>query len=394
MYAMKKLIRIIAVTAACIVLVGLIGCAAAGQSSASSSQADIAKEQTNLGVLESADGEMVLLLNTEVVVTTTRPETRDDLVGAINEQLTASHKLLDSYRGYADETGSPVVNVMTLNEHFDEGPIQVDRALFDCLDEALTMAELTEGYFNPTVGKLVDVYEGRLEHAGEVQENPTAKAVEDALDHVVPWQELRDHVVLDAAACTVELVPYEGLEFGLSLGAIGKGFALANMELEQRGSYLVSAGTSSMRGHVDEVDDGVTWNVATHVPDGSDLLFAFRLDEGSVSTSGDDESYYLLADGTRVHHILNPFTGYSENHYRNVVLVGENAGVLDALSTALFNVGELEDVLTMIERVEQHYVTDISYCLVIEDGDGYRLEMDDAFKECLIPEYTSGLVVP
>ena len=377
---------------ACLCVTVLFGCVASDAQSASS-RIEFSKVQTNLGLLESDDGELVLALNTEVTMTTLRSDVRDQVTAEAQEQVFSLHKLLDGYRYYRDDAGEVVVNVAYINDHFGEGPVKVDRALFDLIEESILMAELTEGYFNPTVGKLVDVYEGRLAGTAQVQDAPDAQDVEEARNTVVPYDKLRSCILLDEAKSTVELAPCEGSEYALNVGAIGKGFALSRLAFSQDESYLVTAGASSIRGHVGTLEDDVTWNVATHEPDGTDLLFAFRLDEGSVSTSGDDESFYLLEDGTRVHHILNPHTGYSENHYRNVVLVGQDAGVLDALSTALFSVGDLDAVKEMIERVEDHAGFDISYCLVVQEGDGYRLEMDEAFEGRLLPEYTSDLVL-
>ncbi|MBQ9020838.1 MAG: FAD:protein FMN transferase, partial [Eggerthellaceae bacterium] len=280
-----------------------------------------------------------------------------------------------------------------------EGPIEVDGALLDCLDEAITMAELTQGYFNPTIGAVSDVYEGRFEQSGEVQQGPSAEALEAARKTIVPYAQLRDYIVLDQDAHTVDLRPYEGGQYRLSLSAIGKGYALAHLGFSRDSSYLINAGTSSMRGHLGEEEaherEPISWNIATHVPDGTDILFAFKLGEASVSVSGDDENYYLLEDGTRVHHILNPFTGTSENYWRNVVLVGEDAGVLDALSTALFNIEDEQLVKEIIRDVEQSYGMTIDYCFVREEDAGtFQLRGSQSFLERILPDYNKGELNP
>ena len=353
------------------------------------------KQAANLGFLESADGDLVLALNTEVDLTTVRSDTREQLFNEAQEQVLAIHKLVDGYHRYADESGEDLHNVYYLNQHFGEGPLEVDPALIACLDEALTMAELTKGYFNPTVGLLVDAYEGRFEHAGEVQDNPTSSAIDAARASIVPYEHLRECIVLDTQANTVELRPYKGQTFGLNVGAIGKGFALEQLAFSTDTSYMLSAGSSSIRTHVVQREGDTSWSVAAHEPDSTDMLFAFQLDDASLSASGDDESYYLLADGTRVSHILNPFTGYSENYWRNVIVVGDKAGVLDALSTALFNVEDEDQILDTIHAVEEHYGMTIDYCFVQnEEGGTYMLSGNEGFLNRMLPEYMSDKLNP
>lgn len=352
------------------------------------------KLQDNLGFLESADGELVLALNTEVTMTTTRSDAREVLVDEATQHVHAMHMLIDGHHAYVQD-GQEVVNVYYLNEHFGEGPLEVDLPLLDCIEEAITMAELTRGYFNPTVGKLTALYEEKFADVGAVEENPSEASIAQALDTIVPYDTLRDYIVLDEGNSTVELKPYNGQAFTLTLGAIGKGYVLSTASFSLDSSYLLSAGASSIRGYVAAQEDEISWNVAVHEPDSTDLLFAFELNNASISTSGDDENYYLLADGTRVHHVLNPFTGTSENFYRNVVLVGQDAGVLDALSTALFNMSDEEEIRATIARVEEHYDIEIDYAFVVaEDGGTYLLRGNEGLRERIIPEYMSDKLNP
>lgn len=368
---------------------GLVSCAQAPLA--------VEKQEANLGFLETTEGELMLPLNTEVMLTTVQDSVRDAMKAEAEEQVFALHKLIDAHHAYTASNGDPVTNVFYLNQHFGEGPIEIDPALFACLEEALTMAELTEGFFNPTIGAVSDVYEGRFEQTGEVQEGPSADQLESALASVVPVEELREYIVLDEAAGTVELLPYKGQQFRLTLSAIGKGFALDQLAFSQDSSFLISAGSSSIRAHIGSMEERaaepVSWNVATYVPDATDILLAFRMDEGSVSVSGDDENYYLLEDGTRVHHILNPFTGKSENFWRNVVLVGDKAGVLDALSTALFNVEDEQRISEIVHNVEEHYGISIDFCFVQKEEPGmFQLRGNQGFFDRLIPEYVSDVV--
>lgn len=379
---MKRFVEIVALCMLAVAL--LVACA--------EQELVFEKVQDNLGFLESADGELVLALNTEVNMTTVRSDARDVLVSEATEQIHYMHKLVDAHHAY-EENNTEVVNVHYLNEHFGRGPIEVDMPLFDCIDEALTMAELTQGYFNPSIGKLAALYEDKFVEGVAVEENPTEETILQALETVVPYDKLHEHIVLDAENCTVELKPYNGKEFALTLGAIGKGYALSTVAFSLDSSYLLSAGASSIRGHLGSMEGGISWNVAVHEPDAADLLLAFELNDASVSTSGDDENYYLLEDGTRVSHILNPFTGKSENYWRNVVLVGKDAGVLDALSTALFNIEDEQLITDIVHATEDYYGFKIDYCFVQQlESEVYKLQGNEGFLARIISEYVSSKV--
>ena len=63
------------------------------------------------------------------------------------------------------------------------------------------------------------------------------------------------------------------------------------------------------------------------------------LDGGvSSSTSGDYESFFEL-DGVRYHHVLDPRTGRPARGLRSATVVGADATLADALSTALMVLG-------------------------------------------------------
>ena len=103
--------------------------------------------------------------------------------------------------------------------------------------------------------------------------------------------------------------------------------------------------------------------------------------------------YYFLEDGTRRHHILNPYSGYPENYYRMLTLIGDDAAVLDALSTALFNIEDRNQIKEIIDNIEKEYNLIIKYCFVKEiEKDKYELIMNEAFKEIIYESQMSNKV--
>jgi thiamine biosynthesis lipoprotein len=63
----------------------------------------------------------------------------------------------------------------------------------------------------------------------------------------------------------------------------------------------------------------------------------------AINTSGNFEQYALY-QGLRYHHVISPKTKMPAHYYHTVTVIGSDAGLLDALSTALFSmpVAELD----------------------------------------------------
>ncbi|MEG1943265.1 MAG: FAD:protein FMN transferase, partial [Angelakisella sp.] len=89
--------------------------------------------------------------------------------------------------------------------------------------------------------------------------------------------------------------------------------------------------------------DGVrsSWGIGIQDPFGdvndpaapsADVVFVTN---ESVVTSGDYQRYYV-ADGKRVHHIIDPDTLHPANYYRGLTIVNADSGLADLFSTALF----------------------------------------------------------
>ncbi|MDD5500640.1 MAG: FAD:protein FMN transferase [Candidatus Omnitrophica bacterium] len=127
----------------------------------------------------------------------------------------------------------------------------------------------------------------------------------------------------------------------IDLGAIAKGYAidLAAEKLRREGikDCLINAG-----GQIYAMGDnsGSPWKVAIRNPRGKEFSGALELKNKSVATSGDYEQFFL-EDGKRYCHIIDPRSGYPVNSGIASVTVVENSALnADALSTAVFVLGE------------------------------------------------------
>lgn len=169
----------------------------------------------------------------------------------------------------------------------------------------------------------------------------------------------------DEENCTVT-VP-EGMM--LDFGAVAKGYLadLAAKELEESGAVsgiIDFGGTILPWGKKNGAD---LWTVGIQDPKNPSSIFGtLSLTETVVSTSGGYERYFISDDGRTYIHIIDPKTGYPvDNGVLSVTAVCESGIAADALSTALFVMGE--------EEAARFYQNDTKY-----DFDFVMLKKDNS----------------
>lgn len=151
-----------------------------------------------------------------------------------------------------------------------------------------------------------------------------------------------------------ELVGIEGLELDeaagtarlarpgsrLDLGGIAKLPILqAGLQVLRQqgasGALVDGGGDVLVHGHL----DGRSWRVGLRDPRHPDRLIGhLALDHGVVAASGDYERY-RLHQGQRLHHILDPRTGFPTRGPRGVALVGASVDAVNGLGAAIMVAG-------------------------------------------------------
>ncbi len=210
----------------------------------------------------------------------------------------------------------------------------VGPATREVLDAALAWARRTRGAFDPTVGRLMDLWD----IPSGPHPPPPPDDVDVALAHV-GW----DRVRLGPAGADLG-----GTE--VDLGGIAKGYAIdrAAEALRARGArgFIVNAGGDL---YVAGSRGDRPWMIGIQHPrDPREFLRVVSPMEGALVTSGDYERFYMW-QGERIHHILDPRTGYPARGCRSVTVWAPTAADADALATAAFVLGP-EDGLALLER--------------------------------------------
>ncbi len=221
-------------------------------------------------------------------------------------------------------------------------PLTASPILFEAVRFALSVAEETDGAFDPAIGH-------RMEARGFNREDRSGRAVRTAIapDDDVSYRD----VELDRAARTITL----RRPLLLDLGAVAKGLAVdaAARELRPFHDFAIDAGGDLYLGGRNP--DGAPWSVGIRHPriDG-ELIDSLRVSDKAVCTSGDyerivDESRLPAQAGSYEHHIVDPRTGASPSGIASVTVVAPTALAADALATAAFVLGPV-DGLKLLER--------------------------------------------
>mgnify|MGYP001023457296 CR=1 FL=1 len=265
-----------------------------------------------------------------------------------------------------------------VNANAGVAPIVVEPELFALVQEAMRVARLTQGAFDPTFAAFEGVWrfspddppapsldDGTVD-AGDAKDGGVALvdagvAPPEAEAHVevppsVPDEKLRKRfaelvnhrdLVLDPAARSVFLRK-KGMK--VSLRGLVRGYALdrAAALLESRGvgSFVFTLGGDLVvRGD----KEGSPWSIGIQDPRAAGHFAALAMGPGAVMTSGDYERSFL-EDGKRYHHIIDPRTGKPAVGTRSVTIVAGDGLSADALATAVFVLGPKEG-LRLIERL-------------------------------------------
>jgi thiamine biosynthesis lipoprotein len=215
-----------------------------------------------------------------------------------------------------------------VNREAGSGPVAVSAEFFDVLERCLEYSHLSEGAFDPTVGRLMKTW-GFYKGKGAL---PNRFSI---------WWTLRSvgysHLSLDAQERTVSF-ERSGLE--LDPGGFGKGYAVERMIelLRAQGidSAMVSGGASTLYGIGAPPDEPQGWRTEIRDPKDRDrVVETLYLRDESLSTSGSYEKFFTV-DGVVYSHIMDPRTGMPAKGALAVSVVAPSAFDTEVWSTALF----------------------------------------------------------
>jgi thiamine biosynthesis lipoprotein len=201
-----------------------------------------------------------------------------------------------------------------------ETEFEMDPDLFNLLQLADSLWQISDGNFDPTIKPVWDLWAFNTP-------NP-----------VVPDSLTLSEALKDVGFARIQydedtLTKPQGMQ--LTLGAFAKGYildkAIAKMKQQNLLRGFINC-RSSMRFFGFSVAPLV---YIQHPRNKDDSIASFRINDLSVGTSGDYQQYFDY-ENVRYHHILNAKTGKPVENIFSVTVVSESAALADGLSTALF----------------------------------------------------------
>jgi thiamine biosynthesis lipoprotein len=248
-------------------------------------------------------------------------------IGYINidvaiSEITRIEKLISSW--------DPESETSLINKNAGIKPVKVSLEIFNLIERTKLFSEITEGAFDISYSSMDKIWK----FDGSMKYKPTEAEIKESIAKVG-----YDKIILNAENHTVFL-KQKGMK--ISFGAVGKGYA-ADKAKELLISKQVVAGIINASGDLTTWGtkaSGEKWLIGIANPLSKDKIFSWLpIVESSVATSGNYEKYVVF-DGKKYSHIIDPRTGYPSRGVNSVSIFHKSAELCDALATAVFIMGK------------------------------------------------------
>ena len=228
----------------------------------------------------------------------------------------------------------PTSQISQVNQNAGIKPIKVDQEVFELTERAIEYSKISNGAFDISFAAMDKIWK----FDGSMEEIPSQELIQLAIKNI-GYQ----HIILDKINSTIFLEK-KGMKIGF--GSIGKGYA-ADKAKEVMQNLDIKAGIIDASGDMSTwgtQPNGNPWKIGINNPFRRDRYAAIlSLKNAAVTTSGDYEKYVLI-DGKRYSHIINPKTGFPSTGLTGVTVIGPNAEMCNAFSTTLMVLGKKKGI--------------------------------------------------
>ncbi|MGB5691262.1 MAG: FAD:protein FMN transferase [Flavobacteriaceae bacterium] len=234
----------------------------------------------------------------------------------------------------------PESETSLINENAGISPVKVSDELFKLIDRCIKISEITDGAFDISYGPLTELW--RFD--GSMQYLPTPEEIRRCVDRVG-----YDRIYLNTLERTVFLKK-PGMK--LNFGGVGKGYSV-----DRAKELLISKGV--LAGMINASGDITTWGtkstgekwlIGIENPGWRKNIFTWiPIVESSVSITANYKKYVMM-NGKRYSHIINPKTGYPVTGIDKVAVLSKTSELCDALATAVVILGK-ENGLALIDQL-------------------------------------------
>lgn len=240
-----------------------------------------------------------------------------------------------------------------INQHAGIKPVKVDKEVFDIIQRAKRISELTQGAFDISYGSV----DKRLWNFDKTMTSlPDTESAKRSV-HLINYR----NVILDQKKGTVFLKE-KGMRIGF--GGIGKGYAAerAKIILQQNG---VTSGIVNAAGDLTAwgfQPNGKEWTIGIADPNSSHHPFSYlNITNMAIATSGNYEKFITI-NGKKYSHTIDPKTGLPITGIKSVTIISPNAEIADAMATPVMIMG-IKVGLDMVNQVAG------LACIIVDDND-------------------------
>ncbi len=269
----------------------------------------------------------------EITVVGTDEQWANEKIDLGVKEIQRIEKLLTTY---AENSETNLINA-----NAGIAPVKVSEEIILLIERALRISTVTQGAFDISYGSV----DKSLWNFDTTMTSLPSKEIAKQSVRLINYK----NIVIDKEASTVFL-KQQGMRIGF--GGIGKGYAAEQAKNVMR-TAGVESGVVNASGDLTTwglMPDGNKWTIGIVNPEMASSVFSYMNVSGlSVATSGNYEKYIMI-DGVKYSHTINPKTGLPVTGIKSVTIVSTNAEIADAMATPVMIMG-IEAGLDMINQI-------------------------------------------
>ncbi len=244
----------------------------------------------------------------------------------------------------------PTTPISMVNKNAGIQAVKVDSEVFELVARAIKISEITDGAFDISYASMDKIWK----FDGSMKTMPTEEAIKKSVAKIG-----FKNIILNQQDQSIFL-KLEGMKLGL--GGIGQGYIADKVKDKLLANGCLS-GIVNVSGDINawgKQSNQKSWTVGIVNPMNKNKVFAtFPLENSSVETSGNYEKYVIF-NGIRYSHIIDPRTGYPATGIVSVSVFAKQTEIADALATGIFVLGvEVGlDLVNQLKGIE---------CIIVDD---------------------------
>ncbi|WP_296682456.1 FAD:protein FMN transferase [Flavobacterium sp.] len=244
----------------------------------------------------------------------------------------------------------PTTPISLVNKNAGIQAIKVDSEVFDLVERAIKISQLTDGAFDISYASMDKIWK----FDGSMTTMPTEEMIKKSVAKIG-----YKNIILDKSNQTIFL-QLAGMKLGL--GGIGQGY-IADKVRDLLVTNGCKSGIVNVSGDINawgKQINGKPWTIGIINPMNKNKVFStFPLENSSVETSGNYEKYVMF-NGIRYSHIIDPRTGYPAQGVVSVSVFAKQTEIADALATGIFVLG-VEVGLNLVNQLKG------IECIIVDD---------------------------